>query len=112
MSLGAAAASIVHVPRQESVYFVNTCMEVVPSHDNLRPSAVEGDVLQWDGVLAFICDELVHIQALRPVCRLCATDATAHVLCHLAFHENNIVLDPYSDPRVPIWCMCIAMFEY
>ena len=72
----------------------------------------KGEVLQWDEVLDFICDELVHIQALRPVCRHCATDATAHVLCHLAFHEHNMMLDPYSDPCLPIWCRCIAMFGY
>ena len=110
MSLGAAETSVVHASQKGSVRFVETFKDAGPSHDNPSPSAVRGNVLQWDGVLGFISDELEHIQALRSVCRQCATEATAHVLCHLAFHEkSDIMLDPYSDPQVPLWRRCIAV---
>ena len=110
MSLPAAVTSLVHACQQGSVPCAVTFDDAGPSRDDPSSSAVRGHVLQWDGVLGFISDELEHIQALRAVCRHCATEATAHVLCHVAFHEkSDIMLDPYSDSRAPIWRRCIAV---
>ena len=82
-----------------------------PALECNTPAAIKGGILQWDSVLDCICDEVVHIQALRPVCCQCATAATADVLCHLAFHEKGgLMLDPYADPLLPIWSRCIALF--
>ena len=66
----------------------------------------------WDRLVEYIDDELVNIQALRAVCRGFVTETTAEALCHLAFHEkDDIMLDPYSDPRSPIWMRCIALYS-
>ena len=74
-------------------------------------ASTKGYVLQWDEVLDCICDELIHIQALRPVCRECVTNATAELLCHLAFHEDaELMLDPHSDRTLPIWSRCFAYY--
>ena len=66
----------------------------------------------WDRLVEYIDDELVNVQALRAVCRGCDTEPTADALCHLAFHEKeDIMLDPYSEPRSPIWMRCIALYS-
>ena len=67
----------------------------------------------WDRLVEYIDDELVNVQALRAVCRGFVTETTAEALCHLAFHEKeDIMLDPYSDPRSPIWKRCIALYSH
>ena len=66
----------------------------------------------WGRLVEYIDDELVNVQALRAVCRGFVTETTAEALCHLAFHEkDDIMLDPYSDPRSPIWMRCIALYS-
>ena len=66
----------------------------------------------WDRLVEYIDDELVNIQALRAVCRGFVTETTAEALCHLALHEeDDIMLDPFSDPRSPIWMRCVALYS-
>ena len=66
----------------------------------------------WDRLVEYIDDELVNIQALRPVSRGFVTETTTEALRHLAFHEkSNILIDPFSDPRSPIWTMGIALYS-
>ena len=68
--------------------------------------------MDWDRILEYIEDELVNVQALRVVCRACATEASVQTLCHLAFHEkDDIVLDPKSDPKQPVWMRCVALYS-
>ena len=94
-----------------SVHSSGDVMNVDASWGTHKPASVKGKVLQLDSVLDCICDELVYIQALRPVCRDCRTAATDEILCHLAFHEkDDIMLDPYSDPHEPIWKRCCASY--
>ena len=66
----------------------------------------------WDRLVEYIDDELVNIQALRAVCRGFVAETTAEALCHLAFHEKeDIMLDPYSEPRSPIWMRRVALYS-
>ena len=69
-----------------------------------------GVILQCDVFLSFFGDELEGIQALRAVCRDVVSEATTQVLCYLAFHDSDLVLDPYSDPTLPIWSRCVALY--
>ena len=65
----------------------------------------------WDRLVEYIDDELGNIQALRVVSRAFVSEASTATLCHLAFHEINILLDPFSNPRAPIWTRCIALYS-
>ena len=65
----------------------------------------------WDRLVEYIADELENIQALRPVSRAFVSETSTVTLCHLAFHEINILLDPFSNPRAPIWTRCIALYS-
>ena len=99
---------------------VEALAEAGPGHSVLVATAVDscmegqegttkGDILQCDVFLGFCCDELEGIQALRAVCRDCVSEATTQALCHLAFHDSDLILDPYSDPSLPIWSRCVAL---
>ena len=44
-------------------------------------------------------------------CRGCASEATTQVFCSLAFCDSDLILDPYSDPSLPIWSRCIAWYD-
>ena len=69
--------------------------------------------MDWDCLLEYIDDDLVSVQAFRAVCRDCVTEAAAHTLCHLAFHEKaDIMLDPFADARQPIWMRCLALYSH
>ena len=65
----------------------------------------------WDRLVEYIDDELGNIQALRVVSRAFVSKASTATLCHLAFHEIDILLDPFSNPRAPIWTRCIALYS-
>ena len=65
----------------------------------------------WDRLVEYIDDELGNIQALRVVSRAFVSEDSTATLCHLAFHEINILLDPFSNPRAPIWTRCIALYS-
>ena len=76
-----------------------------------RPQGMSiGVILQCDVFLSFFGDELEGIQALRAVCRDVVSEATTQVLCYLAFHDSDLVPDPYSDPTLPIWSRCVALY--
>ena len=101
---------------------VEALAEAEPGHTLLAATAVDscmegqegttkGNILQCDVIMDFFCEELEDIQALRAVCRDCISEATTQALCHLAFHENELILDPGSDPNLPIWCRCLALYS-
>jgi len=80
----------------------------VRSTDEVRlyvPS--KGTILQWDEVLAGMYDWLENLQALRAVCRDTVSEVMLEHLCHAAFHDHSLMLDPYSDPTLPLWSRCI-----
>ena len=67
----------------------------------------KGTILQWDLVLAGMYDWLENLQALRAVCRDTVSEVMLEHLCHAAFHDIPLSLDPYSDPTSPLWSRCI-----
>jgi hypothetical protein len=83
---------------------VDSCMEG-------QEGTTKGNILQCDVVMDFFCEELEDFQAVRAVCRDCISEATTQALCHLAFHENELILDPGSDLNLPIWCRCLALYS-
>ena len=110
MSRNGAATCKARACQESASRVGKTISQQSPALECKTPAAIKSDILQWDSVLDCICDEVVHIQALRPVCSQCATAATADVLCHLAFHDKGgLMLDPFADPLLPIWSRCIAV---
>jgi hypothetical protein len=67
----------------------------------------KGTILQWDLVLAGMYSWLEDLQALRAVCRDTVSEVMLEHLCHAAFHEMPVSLDPFSDPTSPLWLRCI-----
>ena len=59
--------------------------------------------------MEYVDFELEDIISLRAVCRSCASGAMMVVLCHVAFHEEDLVLVPCLDPCLPIWSRCISL---
>ena len=71
----------------------------------------KGTMLQWDLVLAGMYDWLEDLQALRAVCRDTVSEVMLAYLCHAAFHEKPMLLDPFSDPTKPLWLRCFHNFH-
>jgi hypothetical protein len=71
----------------------------------------KGTMLQWDLVLAGMYSWLEDLQALRAVCRDTVSEVMLEYLCHAAFHEIPVLLDPFSDPTKPLWLRCIHNFH-
>ena len=67
----------------------------------------KGTMLQWDLVLAGMYGWLEHLQALRAVCRDTVSEVMLEYLCHATFHENPMLLNPFTDPTKPLWLRCI-----
>ena len=67
----------------------------------------KGTILQWDLVLEGMYSWLEDLQALRAVCRDTVSELMLEYLCHAAFHDIPVSLDPYSDPTSPLWLRCI-----
>ena len=84
-------------------------IQVGVSGGNSTPKCAGAGV--WDRLVEYIDDELGNIQALRVVSRAFVSEDSTATLCHLAFHEINILLDPFSNPRAPIWTRCIALYS-
>ena len=57
----------------------------------------------------FFCEEQQGMQSLRNGWRRCASAATIQVLCYLAFYDSDLILDPYSDPSLPICGRRVAL---
>ena len=104
-----------HAPQEPGNHF-----KQVSAHILVRRESFEGTqymaravAIDWDCLLEYIDDDLVNVQAFRAVCRDCVTEAAAQTLCHLAFHEKaDIMLDPFSDRRQPIWMRCFALYSH
>ena len=101
---------------------VEALAEAEPAHTLIAATAVDscmqgqegttkGNILQCDVIMDFFCEELEDIQALRAVCRDCISEATTQALCHVAFHENELILDDCSDSNLPIWSRCFALYS-
>ena len=69
------------------------------------------DRTSWSGakVMEYVDLEPRGITPLRVACRSCASGAMMVVLCHVAFHEEDLVLAPCLDPCLPIWSRCISL---
>ena len=67
------------------------------------------NILEVASVMASLDFQLEDIMSLRAACRSLASEEMTVLLCHWAFHEKDLMLDPCSDPCLSIWSRCIEL---